>query len=190
MNLAALYDNDVGILLVDEPDSLHPQLQAFLLREIQAVAGNPVDPTKKIVILATHSLSMLAFDAPQNLAQIIFFSDAETSPHQVAADAGELRSKNVKTLLPRIGQTHREAFFSIRPLLIEGTSDEVICNALDHSLNIYLGAAGSHLVPVGGTGQMPAMAKLMRVIGKTPVVLADLDGLADNLDLVKVFLSS
>ena len=38
--LAALYDDEVGCLLIDEPEvSLHPQLQAFLLEEIKKVAG-------------------------------------------------------------------------------------------------------------------------------------------------------
>jgi len=41
--LAALYDDEVGAILIDEPEiSLHPQLQAFLLHEIRQVAGNPM----------------------------------------------------------------------------------------------------------------------------------------------------
>lgn len=42
--LSALYDDEVGVLLIDEPEvSLHPQLQAFLLKEISRVAGIPSD---------------------------------------------------------------------------------------------------------------------------------------------------
>jgi hypothetical protein len=38
--LAALYDDDVAALLIDEPEiSLHPQYQAFLLEEIRQVAA-------------------------------------------------------------------------------------------------------------------------------------------------------
>jgi len=50
--LAALYDDDVGALLLDEPEvSLHPQLQAFLLNEILSVSGHPeAGGNKKIVI--------------------------------------------------------------------------------------------------------------------------------------------
>jgi predicted ATP-dependent endonuclease of OLD family len=47
--LAALYDDEVGILLLDEPEiSLHPQYQSFLLREIQSVAGDPTDLRRKL----------------------------------------------------------------------------------------------------------------------------------------------
>src|SRR5690606_24279254 len=38
--LSALYDDEVGCLLIDEPEvSLHPQLQSFVLDEIYKVAG-------------------------------------------------------------------------------------------------------------------------------------------------------
>ena len=49
--LSALYDDEVGVLLIDEPEvSLHPQLQAFLLKEITRVAGIPgEDGYKKIL---------------------------------------------------------------------------------------------------------------------------------------------
>ena len=36
---------------------------------------------------------------------------------------------------------------------------------------------------------MPTAIKLMRILGKTPVVLADADGLADGLDLASSFTS-
>jgi AAA15 family ATPase/GTPase len=40
--LSAIYDDDIGAILLDEPEvSLHPQLQAFLLRELAGVAGLP-----------------------------------------------------------------------------------------------------------------------------------------------------
>lgn len=46
--LAALYDDDVKVLLIDEPEvSLHPQLQAFLLSEIMKVAGDYNEKNKK-----------------------------------------------------------------------------------------------------------------------------------------------
>ena len=59
--LSALYDDEVGVLLIDEPEvSLHPQLQAFLLKEITRVAGIPSeDGYKKIIVMATHSTEMI-----------------------------------------------------------------------------------------------------------------------------------
>jgi predicted ATPase len=170
--LAALYDDEVGVLLLDEPEvSLHPQLQAFLLREIQSVAGDPEDPQKKIVVIATHSTAFIDIRGPEDLTRIVFFADAVIPPLQVAPDAEELKSRNLQSLLTRLGQSHKEAFFSSRPMLVEGPSDAIICNALSHRLNLYLGVAGTQIVPVIGKGSMPAVTKLMRLTGKTPVVL-------------------
>lgn len=54
--LAALFDETVEILLIDEPEvSLHPQLQSYLLREIQ----NAVKKYRKTVIISTHSAEMI-----------------------------------------------------------------------------------------------------------------------------------
>ena len=46
---ARLRDNEIDALLIDEPEtSLHPQLQAFLLREIENVMVDPlVDQSKR-----------------------------------------------------------------------------------------------------------------------------------------------
>ncbi|MDB9513453.1 AAA family ATPase [Kamptonema animale CS-326] len=186
--LAALYDDEVSILLLDEPEiSLHPQYQSFLLREIQAVAGDPTDSKKKIVIMATHSPTMLPIQKVEDLTRIVFFSNAETSPSQVPDDAGELKNKNLKALISRLGASHKEAFFSEYPLLVEGPSDSIICNALDQCLNLYLGVGGTQIVPVTGKDNMPVTAKLMRLMGKKPIILADLDGLTDGNDLVAIF---
>ncbi len=59
--LAAIYDDQICALLIDEPEiSLHPQLQAFLLQEMRKVAGDPTkDSSKKFIVIATHSPSML-----------------------------------------------------------------------------------------------------------------------------------
>lgn len=45
--LSALYDEEVGCILLDEPEvSLHPQLQSFLYQEMLKVAGDPEDNNK------------------------------------------------------------------------------------------------------------------------------------------------
>ncbi len=95
--LAALYDDDVGVLLLDEPEvSLHPQLQAFLLKEILSVAGHPATAgNKKIVIIATHSTEMLQIQNPEDLLSLVFCYDLITDPVQIPADAGELKNKKV-----------------------------------------------------------------------------------------------
>jgi hypothetical protein len=188
--LAALYDDDVGALLLDEPEvSLHPQLQAFLLKEILSVAGYPeAGGNKKIVIIATHSTEMLQIQSPEDLLSLVFCYDLMTDPVQLPADAGELRSEKIKSLVARLGQEHKLSLFSKRPLLVEGPSDVIICSALADKLDMHLEAAGSQLLPVIGKGQMPIVAKLLRLLGKTPVALADADGIADGVELVNSYL--
>lgn len=186
--LSALYDNAVGALLLDEPEvSLHPQLQAFLLKEILAVAGDPADPTKKLVLIATHSPEMVKLDSPEDLTQIVFLSEPSVRPLQVPGDAPELKNKAVRSLLARIGQSHKNALFATRPLLVEGPSDAIIANALDHALNLHLAGAGCQVLAVIGKGEMAAVTKLMRLAGKLPVILGDLDGFIDGPELSNLF---
>jgi len=187
--LAALYNDECDALLIDEPEiSLHPQLQAFLRREIENITGDSISgQRKKLVVLATHSTSMINVQRPEDLSNIVFFVDATTPPLQVAPDRGELKNAGVQALLPRLGQSHRDAFFASRPVLVEGPSDEIICNYLDNRFELYLGTAGAQIVPVIGKGQMPAVSKLMRLIGKPPVILADLDSVTDDTTLVSLF---
>ena len=189
--LAALYDDDVGALLLDEPEvSLHPQLQAFLLNEILSVSGHPeAGGNKKIVIIATHSTEMLQIKSPEDLLSLVFCYDLMTDPVQIPADAGELKNKKVQSLVARLGQEHKLSLFSKRPLLVEGPSDVIICSALGGKLDMHLEAAGSQLLPVIGKGQMPTVGKLLRLLGKTPVALADADGIADGVELVNSFLN-
>lgn len=189
--LAALYDDDVGALLLDEPEvSLHPQLQAFLLNEILSVAGYPTsNGNKKIVVIATHSTEMLQIQKAEDLLSLVFCYDLMSSPVQISADADELKNKKIQSLIARLGQEHKLSLFSKSPLLVEGPSDVLICSALANKLDMHLEAAGSQLLPVIGKGQMPTVAKLLRLLGKKPVVLADADGLADGLELINFFLN-
>lgn len=79
--LAELYDDEVGALLIDEPEvSLHPQLQAFLLREIHRVAGNPDEPGKKLILMATRSTEMIEVRQPEDLASIVFCYEYGNQP--------------------------------------------------------------------------------------------------------------
>lgn len=186
--LSALYDDEVSVLLLDEPEiSLHPQLQAFLFQEIKKVAGDPRDKTKKMIILATHSTEFLDILASEDLTKIVFFENTMKKPVQIAPETGELQNRKVKELIARLGQAHKTALFSSKPLLVEGPSDVLICNALNQHLQIFLEAGGAQLVPIIGKGEIPVVVKLMRLIGKTPVVITDLDTLADNITSINIF---
>jgi len=186
--LAAAFDDGVGALLIDEPEvSLHPQLQAYVHRELRSVAGDPQDSTRKLVVIATHSPAMLEIRRPEHLTRLVFFQDAKTHPKQIKETAAELGSKAISGLLARMGESHRAAFFARRLLLVEGPSDEIITHALAAKLDLPLDAAGTQIVPVIGKGEMGAVRKLFALAGKQCAVLADLDAFVDDGRLVGEF---
>lgn len=188
--LAALYDDEVGCILIDEPEvSLHPQLQSFLYQEMSKVSGDPSSDGKKLIFLSTHSTEFVKIQSVDDLANIIFCSDIFDKPIQIDPTIEEFRNKKIQALLSRMGQEHKLALFCKRPLLVEGPSDQILCSGLSQRLELNTEAAGSQILPVTGKGQMPAVVKLMRLIGKFPSVLADADGLADGLNLVSSFTS-
>lgn len=190
--LAALYDDEVGVLLIDEPEvSLHPQLQSFLLNEITTAAGHPSEGGyKKIVIMATHSTEMLRITKTSDLESLIFCHDLGKPPVQLDPSNEQLKNRKLQTLIARLGQEHKLSLFCRRPLLVEGPSDVMIASFISNKLELHLEAAGSQLLPVIGKGQMPVVVKFMRLIGKNPVVLADADAFTDDMDLVQCFLSN
>lgn len=183
--LTALYNDEVGVLFIDEPEvSLHPQLQAFLRMEMEQVAGDPEQIGKKAIIISTHSTEFIHLRKPEDICNILFFSAVDTVPRQLSLDARELQYSKIRSLLMRMGHSHKTAFFAKRPLLVEGPSDEIICAFLENKLGLYLNAAGSQILPVIGKDQMPVVSKLFQSIGKAPVILMDLDGIADGLSLI------
>ncbi len=186
--LASLYDDEIGCLLIDEPEvSLHPQLQSFLLNEINKVAGANTETGKKLVFISTHSTEFIEVNSVTQLASIVFCRDIHESPVQIDPSIGEFQSKKLQALLTRLGQEHKLALFCHTPLLVEGPSDEIICSALSRKLSLNLEAAGSQILPVTGKGQFPVVVKLFRLIGKVPALLADADAITDDLDIIGVF---
>jgi hypothetical protein len=182
--LTAAYDDSVGALLVDEPEvSLHPQLQAYLLGVLRDVAGDPA-AAKKIVVIATHSPTMLYARRPADLTNIVFFSDIDSAPTSLAPEAGELQAQALRGLLARMGDSHRSAFVAPRVLLVEGVSDEIVVHALAARLELGLDAAGTQVLPVIGKGQMAVVRKLFALLGKGTSLLTDLDGLLDDNAIV------
>lgn len=188
--LAALYDDDVKVLLIDEPEvSLHPQLQAFLLSEIMKVAGDYNEKNKKMIIMATHSTDMINIRSIESLSNYVFFLEDGKSPVQIVPNSEELKNSKLKDLIPRLGQIHKKAFFIELPLLVEGVSDSLMCNYFDDRFELYLGVSGTHVIPIDGKGEFAATVKLMRLIGKKPVIIADLDAFVDNNDIVNIFIN-
>ena len=138
--LTALYDDEIGALLIDEPEvSLHPQLQAFLLQSMSDIAGYPeAGSNKKIIVLSTHSTEIVKLDTPGDIPQLVFCSDYGVLPVRVPPEAGELESRKIRELVSRMGQEHKLSLFARSPVLVEGPSDAVICGALASRLEIHL----------------------------------------------------
>jgi hypothetical protein len=190
--LAMIYDDEVGALLLDEPEvSLHPQLQAFLLQEVISVSGWPeADNNKKIIVICTHSTEFIELSKPSDLLSLVFCSDISKNPTQIPADSGELQNRKIAALIGRMGQEHKLALFASSPLLVEGPSDVIVGSSVARRLDLQLEAGGSQILPVIGKGQFAIVCKLFRLMGKNPVVLADSDALTDGLDLAHFMLNS
>lgn len=186
--LAAIHNDEIGALLIDEPEiSLHPQHQAFILEEMQRVAGDPIHTGKKLIIVATHSTALIPLRSLSELPSIAFFSSALRAPAQIDASDEILKRSKLSALMARLSATHRMAVFAERVLLVEGPSDEIIASQLASRLNQRLLARNAQILPVTGKGEFPEVSKLFRLIGKHVAVLADLDALADDNALVRNF---
>lgn len=188
--LAAIHNDEIGALIIDEPEiSLHPQHQAFLLEEMERVAGDPANPAKKLIIFATHAPTLLALRSEQDLPHFAFFNDIREPPAQVPASEPVLKSSKLKALLARLSATHRMAMFAERVLLVEGPSDETIVTQLARRMGWPLLARNAGILPVTGKGEFPEVAKLFGLMNKQVGVLADLDALADDNGLINFFSS-
>jgi len=187
--LAAIHDDGIFALLIDEPEiSLHPQLQSFLLQEVLLCAGDPqLDSSKKIIVLATHSPSMLSVRKVEDIKDLVFFSERSVLPSQVPVGAGELKNRKLSALISRLSENHKLAFFARNVLLVEGPSDEIVVSALAAALKHPLLGANTQIVPVTGKGQFPETVKLFRLMSKNVFVLGDLDLIADSNQIISVF---
>lgn len=181
--LAALFDETVEVLLIDEPEvSLHPQLQSYLLREMKSAARN----YNKTIIISTHAAEMLELKTASELCNFVFFRK-DALPKQISPDTPELNSAKLKEFLLRMSLIYNEGFFAKKVMLIEGSSDMILCRYLCNRLNLNLDVAGSQIIPVEGKGQFPIITKLFRLIGKEVCVLTDLDGFTDDNSIINLF---
>lgn len=181
--LAALFDESVDVLLIDEPEvSLHPQLQSYLLREMK----NAVKKYNKTIIISTHSAEMIELNTASELCNLVFFRK-DALPKQIPPDSPELSSVKLKEFLLRMSLIYNEGFFAKKVMLIEGSSDMILCRFLCNRLDLNLDVAGSQIIPVEGKGQFPIITKLFRLIGKEVCVLTDLDGFVDDNSIINLF---
>ena len=184
--LAALYDEEILFLLIDEPEvSLHPQLQAFLLREMKAA----VKEYGKTIVLSTHATDFISLNTIEDISHFVFFSE-NNLPRQVDSSIPEFKSKKLGDFIQRLGHSYKNGFFAKRILLIEGASDLVLCNYLSDRLGYNIDVSGTQIVPTDGKGQFPAAVKLFRIINKDVAILTDLDGFIDDNSIVELFVQS
>ena len=181
--LAAVYDPDIEFLLIDEPEvSLHPQLQAYLLREIREAC----DLTSKTVVLSTHSQEMVSISRTEDICRYVFFSEGKL-PLQMKPEEEVLKSSKLQEFLWRMGEVYKIGFFAKKVLLIEGVSDLILCKAISRKLSLAIDVAGCQIIPVDGKGQVPIVAKLFLALGKEVSILTDLDGFLDDAEVVNIF---
>ncbi len=181
--LAALFDEAIEVLLVDEPEvSLHPQLQSYLLREMKTAVKN----YGKTIIISTHSAEMIEINKVEELSNFVFFRDKEL-PRQIAPDTPELGARKLQDFFLRMNHVYSEGFFARKVMLIEGTSDLLMCRYLCNRFDLNLDVAGTQIIPVEGKGQFPVITKLFRLIGKDVCLLTDLDGFTDDNSVVNLF---
>ena len=181
--LAAVYDPEIEFLLIDEPEvSLHPQLQAYLLREIREAC----DLTSKTVVLSTHSQEMVSIGRTEDICRYVFFSEGKL-PLQMKPQEEVLKSSKLQEFLWRMGEVYKIGFFAKKVLLIEGVSDLILCKAISRKLSLAIDVAGCQIIPVDGKGQFPIVAKLFLALGKEVSILTDLDGFLDDAEVVNIF---
>ncbi|MFO3540903.1 AAA family ATPase [Legionella pneumophila serogroup 1] len=188
--LASLYDPEINCLLIDEPEiSLHPQLQSFLFREIKKHAGN-IKNNKKIIIISTHSTEFIDIKTTQDLCSLIFCEDYSKIPLQISPNLEILNSKNIKSFLLKIGHEHKAAFFCKRPVIIEGPSDNLVITAIINKISDKIDSLDFHLIPALGKPQIPIFLKILKLVGKEPVVLGDADIFVDEQVIINHFTNS
>ena len=185
--LAAIYDDTIRTLIVDEPEiSLHPQLQAFILEEMELVAGDWADPGKKRIVISTHSPSFLPLRSLADLPSIVFFG-GDVDCRQIDLADGLLLSSKLGDFIARTSLSHRQALFAERILLVEGPSDEIVAARAARCLGLKIEARNTQILPALGKGEFREARKLFNEIGMRVTVLADLDALADDNHLVNDF---
>lgn len=185
--LAAVYDDTIRTLIVDEPEiSLHPQLQAFILEEMESVAGDWANPGMKRILISTHSPSFLPLRSLADLPGIVFFG-GNADCRQVDPADGLLQSLKLGDFVARTSLSHRQALFAERILLVEGPSDEIVAARTARHLGLKIEARNTQILPALGKGEFREARKLFTKIGMRVTVLADLDALADDNSLVNDF---
>ena len=175
--LTNLYDERTDALIIDEPElNLHPQYQAFFMREVRKVAGDPnEDNSKKIVFLVTHSPFILDFRSVDDLKSVISFSLNYLEPKRLPATFR--LSTSAAFVMNRLKSEQKQLFFSDNPVFVEGILDAQIVTSLMEARGHAIEGAGSCIIDVGGAEEVNHCLDLCRGLGKDAHFVYDLDSL-------------
>ena len=175
--LTHLYDDKNRFLIIDEPElNLHPQYQAFFMKEVRGVAGDPsTNGKKKAVFLVTHSPSILDLRTEDDLKSVISFDLEYSPPKQVASLP--LNMPSLSSFAKRLNVHHKQFFFSDNPIFVEGIHDAWLVEAMMEARGVSVASAGSCIIDAGGVEEVNQYLKLCQGLGKTAHFLYDLDSL-------------
>ena len=175
--LTHLYDDRCQALIIDEPElNLHPQYQAFFMREVRKVAGDPTqDSRKKLVFLITHSPFIIDLKSGDDLQSLISFRLDYSVPSRWFASAVDPSA--IISLARRLNSHQKQLFFSDNPIFVEGILDAQMVAALVEARGGAVEAAGSCIIDAGGVEQVNHYLQLCLGLGKNAHFLYDLDSL-------------
>ena len=175
--LTHLYDDGHQSLIIDEPElNLHPQYQAFFMREVRKVAGDPSEGgSKKLVFLITHSPFILDLKSPDDLNSVISFSLDHSVPRRLATTSAI--SSSASSLIKRLNAYQKQLFFADNPIFVEGNLDAQMVTALMEARGVAVEAAGSCVIEAGGSAEVNHYLNLCLGFGKDAHFVYDLDSL-------------
>lgn len=119
-------DEKLPLILIDEPErSLEPKLQKKLRDLLLAITGN------KIIIVATHSHLFLNRDEPKRNKVV-----TSSSEGQVVLQEVENQEQLMNITFELLGNSTQDLFFPENFLIVEGASDQIICEKVANLMGI------------------------------------------------------
>ena len=177
--LTFLYDDTYDCLILDEPElHLHPQFQSFFLNEIRKLEGDPKkEKGKKIFFIITHSPYFLDIRSVEELSNIIVCHYNKVPTFIKKEDLDEQDNYVLTRFLPRFNTHHKQFFFSLHPVFVEGYTDQQIISLLFEKIGLNVAASGSSIIDVGGKDELAVFYKLCNLLNINCSVIADFDAL-------------
>lgn len=180
--LSCLYDKEVDILMVDEPElCLDYRAQLFLLHEFKKASD-------KLIFITTHSFCLLDFRNISDLANLIICQGVTKQLVQVNMNNSIAKSRYLKKLNKNIWYIILYNF-SYKLILVEGQHDSDIFTFLFNKANPDI-SNKVLFYPVHGKGNFIIADKLLRLVDSKPNLIIDADAFIDTDELLAIFCQS